>query len=280
MLNDNEFIAQIKKIKNPQEMLRCLIDNMDRGIFGNDSDFADIKHVIIQQARSVSTFQSKNYPEPWVSVNIYMNTKTGEIHCDGDEGSIKFIQEKMHDNGKVHNTLHSVDALDNLSLVIEKGTEHDLLEYVRSLVAKWATKRPGLVSTLCPVCGGVGDLDCKLVHKHCLEHISKSSNSILLPGCIVKLKKNLLGNDVGAFGTCYESYQLGHSQGASFIFENGEYDGFSPDEQKEFLELVGQSEEAKHYKFTNVMQLSADFRSVDSLFKRTFDYANHMLKGD
>lgn len=223
---------------------------------------------------------NKEYPDPWVSVNVHINKVTEEIHCDGDEGSVQFIKEKMYANGKIHDTLHSVNALDNLLLVAGKGTEQDLLEYVRTLIAEWGAKRSNLINTLCVVCGKPGHLNAKLVHKDCLENISNKSYAtlgIMLSGNIVRLKRDLLGNPAGAFGVCYGTYHLGERQGSSFIFENGEYDGFSLKEQNKMLSLVGHSAELTHYQFTNAIQLSADFSAVDSEFKKTFEYINQLL---
>lgn len=80
-------------------------------------------------------------------------------------------------------------------------------------------------------------------------------------GSTVRLKVALLGNPVGTLGVAFNEYFLG-SDGPSlqFIFANGEYDGFNPDEQAMYLEEVGMDESiAKDYVFSNVMQLSRDF---------------------
>ena len=88
-------------------------------------------------------------------------------------------------------------------------------------------------------------------------------------GQIVKLKQACLGNEPGTLGVCYEDYYIGH-EGSSFIFKNGNYDGFDLEEQKLFLEKVGLSIELSDYQFTNVMKLSQDFdRGIfDSVLKR------------
>jgi hypothetical protein len=77
----------------------------------------------------------------------------------------------------------------------------------------------------------------------------------LIVGDIVKLKQDVLGNDAGALGCVYEIYE----EGASIIFENGEYDGFSSEEQLMFVSRVGHEKSLENYKFKNVMQLSMDF---------------------
>ena len=75
-------------------------------------------------------------------------------------------------------------------------------------------------------------------------------------GTIVRLKCNILNNKPGTYGVCYEVY----GTGASFIFENGEYDGFSNDDQMSMLNVVGFSQHVSEYKFTNVIKLSTDFK--------------------
>lgn len=91
-------------------------------------------------------------------------------------------------------------------------------------------------------------------------------------GDVVKLTLPLLGNNRGTIGICYETYVLGDHIGASFIFENGNYDGFSPEEQKEMLEYLGNENNISDYRFTNVMKLSQDFET--DYFKFTFDKWN------
>ena len=80
-------------------------------------------------------------------------------------------------------------------------------------------------------------------------------------GQIFKLKVPLLENLVGTMGICYEEYNIGEEGAGSVIFANGNYDGFSPEEQKEFLEYLGKSDVLSAYLFKNVIKLSDDFRS-------------------
>jgi hypothetical protein len=79
-------------------------------------------------------------------------------------------------------------------------------------------------------------------------------------GSIVKLGVPMLGNEAGVRGVAYEHYVLGDRDGLSFIFENGEYDGFSPDEQQSYLKEIGLDPEVANYQFRSVMYLSDDFR--------------------
>lgn len=83
----------------------------------------------------------------------------------------------------------------------------------------------------------------------------------MLVGTIVKLKRECLENHKNTRGVCYETYSRGKAEeGVSVIFENGKYDGFSPDEQRELLIPIGISENLINYKFRNVGRLSEDFR--------------------
>ncbi|MEK8023235.1 MAG: hypothetical protein AAB229_05440 [Candidatus Hydrogenedentota bacterium] len=78
-------------------------------------------------------------------------------------------------------------------------------------------------------------------------------------GHIVRLKQPCLGNPAGALGVCYEKYRLDDRWGASFIFENGEYDGFSDEDAGTILVKAGFEPHVAKYRFTNVIQLSRDF---------------------
>jgi hypothetical protein len=81
-------------------------------------------------------------------------------------------------------------------------------------------------------------------------------------GSVVKLKIEILGNPVGTIGFVYETYDIGDGPGVSVIFPNGNYDGFSPDDQKLMLKEVGIApEELTEYQFINVYRLSMDFDS-------------------
>ena len=78
-------------------------------------------------------------------------------------------------------------------------------------------------------------------------------------GDIVEIKIDLLGNPEGSEGVVYEKYNLGEKGGVSVIFENGEHDGFSVAEQKDYLERIGHEESLEDYVFVNVMKLTQDF---------------------
>lgn len=82
-------------------------------------------------------------------------------------------------------------------------------------------------------------------------------------GTIVELKVECLGNSIGTKGVVYENY-IDYDDtskiAASIIFKNGDYDGFSYNEQKMFLKYVRHSVDYSCYNFRNVMQVSRDFR--------------------
>src|SRR5712691_7718706 len=59
--------------------------------------------------------------------------------------------------------------------------------------------------------------------------------------------------DVGERGVCYEVYALGGRPGYSFLFEQGRYDGFSPEDVAMFLSITGEICAAvADYQFINV----------------------------
>jgi len=85
-------------------------------------------------------------------------------------------------------------------------------------------------------------------------------------GDVVTNKIKVLGNDPETRGVVYEIYadfDDPREQGVSVIFKNGEYDGFSHEDQKLFLneESVPVPYWIRDYQFTNVMKLSQDFRN-------------------
>jgi hypothetical protein len=66
--------------------------------------------------------------------------------------------------------------------------------------------------------------------------------------------------DVGERGVCYEVYALGGRPGFSFLFEQGRYDGFSPEDVAMFLRITGEVCAAMaDYQCTNVTRLQRDW---------------------
>ena len=66
--------------------------------------------------------------------------------------------------------------------------------------------------------------------------------------------------DVGERGVCYEVYELGGRPGYSFLFEQGRYDGFSPEDVALFLTITGEvCAVVSDYQFTNVTRLQRDW---------------------
>ena len=92
----------------------------------------------------------------------------------------------------------------------------------------------------------------------------------MIVGTQVKLLVSCLGNDAGAIGVVYDTYDdFTHSnkRGVAIIFENGEHDGFSFDEQCSFLTIVGNRGLNYEYHFHNVMKLSQDYINCIFNFK-------------
>ncbi len=83
-------------------------------------------------------------------------------------------------------------------------------------------------------------------------------------GTVVKLTVPLLGNPIGTLGVCFYDY----GDGSEIIFENGNYDGFSLDEQQEFLEVVRMEPSLEDYTFRNVIQVTKDFENA--VFNKAF----------
>ena len=89
----------------------------------------------------------------------------------------------------------------------------------------------------------------------------------LIVGDVVTLRTEVLGCKPGTRGVVYETYpdfDIPGKKGASIIFENGEYDGFSVRDQEMHLKeepIMYIPFYIRDYKFTNVMKLSQDFRN-------------------
>ena len=71
--------------------------------------------------------------------------------------------------------------------------------------------------------------------------------------------------EAGERGVCDEAYTLpdgkgGRRPGWSFLFEQGRYNGFSPDDVELILEITGEiCPDVADYEFTSVLRLRADF---------------------
>ena len=76
------------------------------------------------------------------------------------------------------------------------------------------------------------------------------------------LDRAMLGAKVGDIGYVFNEYSDfdGEGFGVQIIFPNGNYDGFSVREQALYLTYDGHIPEYSHYKFSNVIQVSRDFR--------------------
>ena len=64
----------------------------------------------------------------------------------------------------------------------------------------------------------------------------------------------------GEVGVCYDVYEIGGRPGYSFLFQDGGYDGFSPDDVARFLDVhPARDEAASAYTFRNVERLRRDY---------------------
>ena len=64
----------------------------------------------------------------------------------------------------------------------------------------------------------------------------------------------------GEVGVCYDVYEIGDRPGYSFLFQDGGYDGFSPDDVARFLEVQpARDAHAAGYAFRNVERLRRDY---------------------
>ena len=96
------------------------------------------------------------------------------------------------------------------------------------------------------------------------------SNTKYEVGDVVKLKTPCLGNEAGAIGYVFHTYQLvENDNGIQVIFINGNYDGFSEHEQEEFLERLGPT--TLDYNFKNVIKVNEDYN--DGYFIEAFNVA-------
>lgn len=85
-----------------------------------------------------------------------------------------------------------------------------------------------------------------------------------LIGAKFSISHPMLGNPAGSIGYVFAEYEDFDGEGGSgiqIIFENGNYDGFSVEEQELFLDYVGYVPEYQSYEFTNVMELYRDFNA-------------------
>ncbi len=92
-------------------------------------------------------------------------------------------------------------------------------------------------------------------------------------GTVVRLKDHLLREEAGTIGVCYDRYVLGEYTGHAFIFQGGNFDGFSDEDITRFLDVIGQYPIT--YNFTNVMTLSRDYESKE--FAPAFKYGLDLM---
>lgn len=78
------------------------------------------------------------------------------------------------------------------------------------------------------------------------------------------LNREMLGVPAGSVGYCfneYDDFDYPDKSGIQIIFSNGNFDGFSVDEQEAYLEYVGFVPQYQSYSFRNVMDVTRDFHN-------------------
>jgi hypothetical protein len=84
-------------------------------------------------------------------------------------------------------------------------------------------------------------------------------------GWMVKSKLHMLGNPTGTIGFVFNQYDdfdtPEEGYGIQVIFPNGDYDGFSLSDQKDFLEFLHPVLTYAGYEFKNVIQVQRDFET-------------------
>ena len=81
-------------------------------------------------------------------------------------------------------------------------------------------------------------------------------------GARYELLVPMLGNPAGVIGYCFDQYpdfDDSDEIGVQLIFPNGEYDGFSDHEQKEFLRFIDFDWRYVTYEFQNVIKVYEDY---------------------
>lgn len=106
----------------------------------------------------------------------------------------------------------------------------------------------------------------------------------LVVGSKVRASVAMMGGvKPGAVGIVYEVYDRsgreGESEGYGIIFGSGDYDGFSPDDIDNFVELTGEVAEAyRSYHFANVGRLARDFGDPSAFFLAADAPLQHVLR--
>jgi len=74
-----------------------------------------------------------------------------------------------------------------------------------------------------------------------------------------------IGVKAGEVGYVYEEYTIGEGEqaehGVSIIFRNGGYDGWSKEDQKDYLHFIKHCSEFSDYEFVSVSRVCQDFRN-------------------
>lgn len=94
-------------------------------------------------------------------------------------------------------------------------------------------------------------------------------------GSLAIAKRTFMQCKIGAYGICYKQDTLGTQTRWSFIFENGDYDGFSERDVRDILHFPGVVCDAlTGYQFTNVTELWESY--LDGIFDPAFVMAKNL----
>lgn len=77
-------------------------------------------------------------------------------------------------------------------------------------------------------------------------------------GQVVMCKSEHMGVPICAIGIVFDEYVIGNDDGVQVIWQNGEYCGYSRDEEPSFYDKT-QVQIPLNYQFTNVIKLREDF---------------------
>lgn len=119
---------------------------------------------------------------------------------------------------------------------------------------------------ICPTCGKPYDVGYAMSDHIVFTHQKGGgghtfeNKNLLVVGSKVSLKRGMLGEPAGAIGFVVDVYRIGNARGVSIIFENGGFDGFSPDEQYLYLNNLGVDERYANYLFNNVWEVERNRR--------------------
>lgn len=120
---------------------------------------------------------------------------------------------------------------------------------------------PNLLRAVRTETGMLGNLDPERFHSEIVFPIGAPDQPLVV-GDVVEVGRATLGNPEGARAIVVEVYDLGRRPGYSLLFENGNHDGFAPDELRTFgVVRVEHWPAFADYRFRNAIKLHADWQA-------------------